>query len=303
MSKAEGKIISIKFTQPINEIPLQKPKYKYFRWEIVNSWSSRIYLYEVEFFNGEIYYSPTGTVTQSGSNGDFYHARKAFDNDISTLWWTTSTTNQWIQIELEQAITLEKFRWNTSSSAYRPRNFVLKGSNDGLSWDLLYSGESSNTKNWKEFVFEATVKSEMENAFIITSKEYQWVDGPNNNGDLIDNSYLVKSIQNHPTEENSIQLLMENSFRNAVGNIIIEYNQALGTLAGSGGMVESFTETFIPTDLIEQGNPRVREYISGGINGSIEFIVIEKVTAYTLEYISASVSGTINLIHINDINP
>lgn len=148
-----------------------------------------------------------------------------------------------------------------------------------------------------------------ENAFIVTGQEYQYIDGPNNNGQLVNKTYTVTSISNHPTEPNSILLEFTNEFKNAQGSLTISYNQALGTLTGAGGAVVSFVETFFP-EALQEGLTRTgggyghTEFIQASISGNIELKFIEKLSAYApAEYIQASVSGVIQLKHIDDINP
>ena len=145
-----------------------------------------------------------------------------------------------------------------------------------------------------------------EDAFTVTGKEYKWVDGPDYNGLLIDKNYQVVSVDSHPTlDDKHIRLtLSDNSrFNSVVGDLTVGYDQTLGSLSGNGGVVASFAETFIPNDLVEQGNPRVREYISTSISGSIDFIELEKINAYSeKEYITANISGTVELINIDDLN-
>ena len=104
-----------------------------------------------------------------------------------------------------------------------------------------------------------------------------------NNGALVNKTYETKTVQTHPTEPNSIQLIMFDEIRNVQGDISISYNQALGTLAGVGGVVANFTETFIPEDLEEGlttvgGSYGVHEYIPISIGGSIQYTRIEKNT-------------------------
>ena len=148
-----------------------------------------------------------------------------------------------------------------------------------------------------------------EGAFTITSQEYLYTDGPDNNVGLDIKTYPVQLVQAHPTEPNSIQLIMADSFRNSQGLITINYKQELGNLAGTGGAVVTFEETFLPEDLTEGltsngGKYGTHEYIQVSVDGSIEFKYIEKLNAYLpAEYIEISVDGTIQFINIEDINP
>ena len=147
------------------------------------------------------------------------------------------------------------------------------------------------------------------NAFTVTGQEYQFTDGPNNNGTLVNKVYTVTSVSNHSSEVNSILLEFANEFNNVQGLIQIEYNQVLGTLSGIGGAVASFVETFMPEDLEEGvtsagGAYGTHEHIQASVGGNVKLIEIEKISLVSeQEYITASVDGTIQLIHIDDINP
>lgn len=316
MSKAEGKKITIKFTLPINPLTLTN---------VAVADSS--------------YSVPTGTVTYSNQYSTTYAASKAFDNNTSTYWDTRATLPQWNMIELAEARQIAGFRMYSGAS-YRPNSVDLYGSNDGTNFDLISQTTNANATGWKEYTFDATIpykyykwvvnsthtagrvyiyelqllfatmvpKSGNEGAFTITGQEYQWVDGPGHNGELISKTYPVLLAQTHPTEPNSI-LLDIAGFRNVQGGLTISYNQSLGNLAGIGGAVASFTETFTPADLAEGltdagGTVGTHEYIEASVGGSIELKYITKLSGYSpAEYIEASVGGTIQLLHIDDINP
>lgn len=147
-----------------------------------------------------------------------------------------------------------------------------------------------------------------EDAFIITGQEYEYTDGPDHNGKLVSKTYTVGTVQTHPTEPNSIQLLMNDYIRNLQGNITLNYNQASGNLAGTSGAMKSFEEDFTPADLTQGltatgGAYGTHEYIEANVFGNIDLIYIEKLSVFNTEFISASVGGIIQLIHVDDINP
>ena len=312
MSKAEGKKIAIKFTQPINPLIL-----------------TPIIIVD-DNFN-----SPSGNATASSQNSSNAPIR-AFDGNTGTYWRPSSITNQWVQIELLSPKSIVGFQMYSGSSN-RTNGIDLYGSNNGVDFDLIIQTTNSNSTGWKIheltptpeykyfrwnitsihssriYMYELQLKfakteykSGNENAFIISGQQYLYTDGPNHNGELINKVYEVKTVSTHPTVIDSILLEFDDaySFRNVVGNIIINYNQALGNLSGQGGAIENFTETFIPTELTEQGNPMVREYVAVGVEGSIAFLIVTKITTESVnEFIGASVGGSIQFIHIDDINP
>lgn len=316
MSKGEGKKVAVKFNLPVNALALTPTI-------VVDS----------------AYSVPVGTVTYSNQYSTTYAATKAFDGLTTTYWDTRLALPQWNMVELPEARLVAGFRFYSGAS-YRPNSIDLYGSNDGTNFDLLKQTTNANATGWKEHTFTATVpykfykwivnsthtagrvyvyelqllfarsvdKSCNENAFTVSGQEYLFVDGPINNGPLQNKTYSIKTVSNHPTEPNTLlieidEVITNNVFRNVVGDIAIAYNQALGNLAGAGGPVASFEEIFTPLDLIEFGNPRVREFIEASVSGSVELKFITKLSAFSRDYIEASVGGSIELIHVDDINP
>lgn len=312
MSKSEGKKIAIKFTHPINPL-------------VVNP----VVVVDAAFS------SPSGYAIASGQYGS-YAPMLAFDGGTNTYWRPSIITSQWIQIELLSPKSIVGFQMYTGTS-YRPNGIDLYGSTNGVDFDLIIQTTNANSSGWKIHEFLKTMeykyyrwdvtsihssriyiyelqlkfakieyKTGNENAFIISGQQYLYTDGPNNNGALIDKIYEVKTVSTHPTTIDSILLEFDDAycFRNAVGYININYNQALGNLSGQGGAITNFTETFVPLELTEEGNPMVREYVVGGVGGSISFIIIAKITTAPIsEFIGASVHGSIQFIHIDDVNP
>ena len=313
MSKAEGKLIGIKFNLPISALTLTPT-----------------------IVIDDAYSNPQGTVTYSTTDS----ADNAFDGSTSTNWQTRETLPQWNMIELAEPQSVAGFRMYSGSN-YRPNAVDLYGSNDGVNFDLIIQTSNANATGWKEHAFDATDEykyykwevgsthtsgrvyvyelellftnvvymSGNENAFTVSAQEYIYTDGPNNNDELVNKEYVVKTVKTHPTEPNSIQLIMDDWIRNSQGLITIDYNQALGNLSGTGGAVASFTEVFTPTDLEEGltnsgGAYGTHEHIEASIEGTIELKYITKLSGYApAEYIEASVSGQIQLINIDDINP
>lgn len=317
MSKAEGKLIGIKFNLPVNQLTLVPTV-------VVD----------------ESYSRPTGSVTYSNQYNTTNSADKAFDGSTSTYWQTRATLPQWNMIELPESKSVAGFRMYSGSS-YRPNAVDLYGSNDGVNFDLIIQTVNANSTGWKEHTFDVTDEykyykwevgsthtsgrvyvyelellftnvvymSGNENAFTVSAQEYVYTDGPNHNGELVNTQYSVKTVQTHPTEPNAIQLIMNDYIRNSKGLVTVNYNQDLGNLAGAGGAVASFTETFTPTDLEEGltatgGGYGTHEYIEASVVGSIDLIYITKLDAYhPAEYIQSSIGGSIELKHISEINP
>jgi hypothetical protein len=93
-------------------------------------------------------------------------------------------------------------------------------------------------------------------------------------------------------------------FLNVEGALTVEYDNVVGNLAGSGGPVESFLESFVPTDLVQKPNPHSPEHIEiTDVEAEGDLIRIYYTDAQNggehLEISSITAVGT--LTHINDI--
>lgn len=162
------------------------------------------------------YFRPIGVATGS-SQYSSYAPSNAFDGSTSNYWYTITTGDQWVQIELAEPTWVYGFRWYIGSS-YRPNGFNFQGSNDGEIWEDILINNSPNATGWHEFPTDSpkqykyyrwTVTSRYsdylrvneiellgavgnEVAFTITGKEYQYVNGP-----LIDVEYPVDRVERY----------------------------------------------------------------------------------------------------------
>lgn len=138
-------------------------------------------------------------------------------------------------------------------------------------------------------------------AFTVTGQEYNYLP----DGILIDGDYRVESVSAHPSQENTILLTMNDSYRfnNAVGDLTVSYNKSLGTLAGLGGQVESFSVSFTPSDLQKKDNPNAAEHIElSSITAAGTYIRVYYTNSYADERVEISdITATATLININDL--
>ena len=95
-----------------------------------------------------------------------------------------------------------------------------------------------------------------------------------------------------------------NRFNDVEGDITVEYNQGLGTLAGTRP-VESFSVDFTPTDL--EPTPIDEHTITAGIDLTVDLIDLEFTEIYADHNVThtatAGIDVTVALINIEDINP
>jgi len=309
MSKGQGQKITVKFTEElVGDVTGLIPK---------------------PIATGD-YFRPIGAVTGS-SQYSSYAPSRAFDGNVTGSYWYTRTTgDQWVQVQLSEPIFVSGFRWYIGSS-YRPNGFILQGSNNGTDWDNIQSENSPNATGWHEFSFGIpevayqyyrwTVTSRhssylyiyeielrgtkgQEGAFKVTGQEYKYINGP-----LLDKEYQIVSVENHPTVDKALLLTMHplSRFPTVEGSLTVEYDASVGTLAGRGGPVENFIETFTPTDLVPEPNPGIEESVTvapAGLN--VDFIPIAYIDTFAEETDLVTVAPaelTVELLHTSVINP
>lgn len=309
MSKGLGQKITIKFTQPLTgDIPGLTPPVGI----------------------GTKFYLPEGTATASDQYSS-YSPDRAFQDNNS--YWYTRVAPVWIQIELAAPTAISGFRWDTQTTGYRPKDFTISGSNDETAWVELHTDTSANESGVKEFrwrpagaykYYRWTINTKWSSyiyiyriellaaegnnkAFTITGNQYKHVDGPSFNGPILETEYPVQLVEEHPTEPNAIQLtfsdLNTGRFNNALGNIKVQYDSTKGTLQGRGGPIESFTEEFTPTDLVQKPNPGPAENFKMTAATAVDFIKVEYNNRYAAENFKITAAVTITLTFVGVINP
>lgn len=261
MSKSEGKKIAVKFSDRVMGNLSLFPRLPFIVGKFINLFG---------------YYSASSVYST-------YYASNAFDGSTSSMWYTRTSGEQWIQVSTVRPIRLGGFRWYFGSS-YRPKDFKVQGSNDGVTWVDIYTGLSDDTAGWKEYYWEYgdaylyhrwTITTRYSSyiylyeieAFVhdqkairVTGMQRDYVGGYLNEAD-----YAIKSIEHHPQEENTLLITLHDYYQEAFdeveGPLTIEYKGQLGNLIGYGGAVEDFTVSFYPVELIPSPNPGIEERI------------------------------------------
>lgn len=106
--------------------------------------------------------------------------------------------------------------------------------------------------------------------------------------------------------QDTIMLIMNDitgRIHNTVGEVIVEYDASVGSLMGHAGAVESFIETFTPTDLNPVPNPHDAEHIEVVPTVTIEFVKVTYNNAYADEHIEITPTANINFEYVGIINP
>lgn len=286
MSKGDGQIIGIKFTDEIVTMS-ETPVGGYPQLETqMGNWSYNL--------------------ASVGVIGNLY------DGNITT-YVDFRILGASIQIEFPVSKILNGIKVYFGSS-YANMTGGVYGSNDGINFTFIskisLSGASAyrtatfeNYKHYKFYKFVYTAIStrsyvyEMvwlykeyknEVAFKVTGLQKQHIGAP-----AIYVEYRVEKVLKHPTILDSIQLIMEpyyNRFNNTEDTLTIEYNKTYGDLLGAGGFVETFTKTFTPVELIKVPNPHVSDYVKSNINPSFSSVKIQHRPTLNVEKVNMTIT-------------
>lgn len=144
--------------------------------------------------------------------------------------------------------------------------------------------------------------SDSASAFTVTIQRYTYVPG----GTLISETRTVTSLE---LDENDAHILYLNfgagntrSIQNARNTIQIEYDATKGRLRGEGAPVQSFMESFTPTDLEPKDNPADLEHLEMTVtaSGTLTRIYYSSAKAAD-EHLEMSVTATGTLIYVGDL--
>lgn len=266
MSKSEGKKIAIRFSDRVMGNLEILPKLPFIVGKFVNLFG---------FYRASSTYSS-------------YYPSNAFDGSTSSMWYTRTTGEQWIQVSTVRPIRLGGFRWYLGSN-YRPKDFKVQGSDDGVNWTDLFIGTSEDTAGWKEYywqyadaylyhrwtittryssylyLYEIEAFVHDEKAIKVTGIQRDFV-----GGELKEVDYAIKKIEHHPTEGNTLLITLHDNYQEAFdeveGVITVQYKGQLGNLIGYGGALEDFSVGFYPTELIPSPNPGIEEILTVSVN-------------------------------------
>lgn len=304
MNKADGQRIAIEFTEKIISDAAAILGYEYRQLK-------------------------DAAVTTLNQYSTSYPASYLTDGVASTsYYWYGTTAVNWIQLYFEEAKVATGFRWYIASSSYYPLTFTISGSNDGSSWTQLgdtFTGTS--TTSWQAFTFTNTsayryyrintltanstrlyisevqllIQYGNEKAFTISGQEYNMQP----EGALVAGSYEVQSVEAYPDNEHAILLNMKywKRFLNVDGVLTISYDSTIGTLAGYGGPVASFSVSFTPESLIQKPNPHDPEHLElAGVQASGTLTRIYYTNTKEEEHFEiAGITATGVLTHIDDL--
>lgn len=296
MSKAEGKIIAVKFTEPIT--------------------------------GGIGHASQSTKETQEGDwilNGTYSGSAADIKDGNTNTYWQSRSTSNYVQINLsESAGFLHGFKVYCGSS-YRPNSYNISISDDGVNFTQIATGSIAAQTGWQTFNLENYVStnfirinfgyttrlylyelilmvSDKVGGFKVTGQEQKYVSGP-----IGDKVFAVASIEAHPTEPRTIIITVaqHTRFNNAEDQLKISYDATQGTLVGLGGAVQSFDVFFTPEDLYKELNPNPDETIKGVVSSVVvDYDIISYTNVMPDETITASpVTVYAELEYVGIVNP
>ena len=138
-------------------------------------------------------------------------------------------------------------------------------------------------------------------AFTVSFEQYDMVPG----GSLVEVTRPVVSLERDSENAKIVYLNfgsgVTRSFRNARGNITVSYDASIGRLYGEGGPVQSFTESFTPTELEPKDNPHEMEHLTIEVEGEGTNIRIYYHDAATDEHLTISASAVGVRTYIGDL--
>ena len=149
-------------------------------------------------------------------------------------------------------------------------------------WIEILNGDviTSDTNLWLRVTLETTDTS------VTPTLQDLWIEEPDAPQDKI--RIVMDDFSRFPTVE---------------GNLTVEYDASVGNLAGRGGPVESFTEEFTPTGLVQKPNPGPAENFKMTAAAAVDFIKIEYNNRYTAENFKITAAATITLTFVEVVNP
>jgi len=135
--------------------------------------------------------------------------------------------------------------------------------------------------------------------FTVTSQEYNYVPG----GTLGAITHTVTATATGDTTKELVLTVKDTErFESAVGQITVAYDGG-GTLAGEGGTVLAFTQSFAPTGLVPKPHQNDAEHIeisSVAVTGALTKINYTNTAAQDMGHIeiaSITASGTLTNVH------
>jgi hypothetical protein len=310
MSKADGQLIAIKFTDEITSdisachvgaFSVTGNEYNYVPNGALASTSYALLRLSRRGTFTEQYTKETpAAATASSEYNASFASGYAIDGNASTRWASLNKTGtQYLQIDLGSAKSVGKIRLMTQTG-YVPLAFDVQLSTNGTDFTTVGTGTATTALTFVDVIFTAASARYVRFVMVSTaSASFYDV----NEAEV----YSFESIftPTEGTDDTEIMLTVEpnDRFNSVVGNLTVAYNSTIGNLAGSGGPVASFSQAFAPADLVAKPHQNDQEHIaitSVTANGTLT--AIQYLSAKADEHISITgITAVGVLTNINDI--
>lgn len=255
-----------------------------------------------------------------------YPAANLIDGSTSTYWRGTTAEN-WMEFTFAEPTRVTGLRMYLGS--YYIKTFTISAQTESGEWEQIggeFTAASSTTGKWYEFEFEnpnsytayrintltaystsriyvyeveliETVPSGNADALLVTIPEWDYVPG----GTLAPAARAVAELEQ--TQPDTLLLKFpagnQTSLQNAAGDITVAY--AGGSLAGQGGPVEDFTQTFTPVQMVYKGGQNDAEHIEVAVDAEGVLTRVKYNDTKTAEHLEVTVSAVGVLTNINDV--
>lgn len=88
-------------------------------------------------------------ISRNNGNNNYITTSGSYGGITSTIVDSQTYSGEWIQIQLPSSISISSFKMGPRSNSTfyataSPRDFILAGSNDGTTWNLIYTGTNTN---------------------------------------------------------------------------------------------------------------------------------------------------------------
>ena len=263
----------------------------------------------------------------SGAYSSTYDEAKAFDS-LDNTYWRSSGANPpaWLGADLGGVVNVTKVRVHTGS-IYRPKTYVVEGSDDAVSWDAVHTGDLLNATGWQEITFAGAsyrywrvyfsagyatyfAVRDMEfygtnvmyspNGFAVSGNIYE----SSPEGESAPHSFTIRRVTK--TEDNlSIIIWLEitDRLKYPVSTITVSYDKATGNLLGAlNAQVDSFSESFTPQNVTLLFSPSNADHISLGLTQDLDLMeIFYSFFQKSDEAVTVGLSQSNEIIHIDDI--
>lgn len=240
-----------------------------------------------------------GTASAGSTRQASNSADKALDRITTTHWQPVYRVLSWHKVDLGAEKDIKGYAIRTPNADGYPTAYRVEASDDNATWitihnagnpggqgvtqtvtfaevysyrywQIVVTARSNNYAGLAEVYYYEKVPIGNEQAFTVTGVQPMWTNINNGSlGPLVAGSYIVDSVgPTDPADSKQILLTMQDlkRFNSVEGNLTVVYNASLGSLAGAGGVVESFTVELMPEDLVRFINPYWTERILASVS-------------------------------------